>query len=317
VDVRLALIAGAQGQVFTTAQARDCGYATADIARVVRGGEWIRLRRGAFVAAGRWKAADERGRHVLLSQAVMLQLGDAVALSHQSAACRHGLDVYDTDLSKVHVTRLDAGSGRIEAGVVHHTGAIDPGECIRIDGALVMPADRAVVETMLVTSVDGAVVVGDSALFRRAATWEQLDVRSRSMPDWQGSRRMRLAVSFADAGGQSPGESLSRLLFWRGGLPAPTLQFPVELRDGSTVFTDFGWPAVPAVGEFDGKVKYGRLVRPGETPGDVVFREKRREEMVLDVGLPMRRLVWADIFEPRPTLERFARLLGVRPLYVV
>ena len=254
---------------------------------------------------------------MLLSHAVVLQLGDDVALSHQSAACRHGFALYDTDLSKVHVTRLDGGSGRIEAGVVHHEGTLDPGDCVRFGAALVVPADRAVLETMLVTSVDGAVVVGDSALFREAVTWEQLHARSLTMPQWQGSRRMRLAVSFADPGGQSPGESLSRLLFWRGGLPAPTLQLPVALSDGSTAFTDFGWPAVPAVGEFDGKVKYGRLLRPGETPGEAVFREKRREELVLEGGFPMRRLIWADIFQPRPTLDRFARLLGVRPVYFV
>jgi hypothetical protein len=167
---------------------------------------------------------------------------------------------------------------------------------------------------MLVTSLDGGVVVGDSALHLGITTWEAMEVRSRSMPYWEGSRRMRLAVSFVDGGGQSTGESLSRLLFWRGNLPAPQLQYPVRLRDG-TVFTDFGWPTVPAVGEFDGKVKYGRLLLPGETPGDAVFREKRREEQVLEEGLPMRRLVWADIFRPRPTLERFGKLLRVRPLY--
>lgn len=315
MDLRLALLAEAQGHVFTTAQARDCGYDSADIARMIRIGAWVRLRRGAFVAAEHWRDADKVQRHVVMSQAVVLQLGDDVALSHQSAACRYGFALWDVDLSYVHITRLDGGCGRIEAGVVHHVGTIDRSECVRIGAALAVPADRAVVETMLLTSVDGAVVVGDSALFRKAVSWDQLDSRSRSIPHWQGSRAMRLAVSFADEGGQSVGESLSRLLFWRGGLPAPALQFPVLLSDGSTAFTDFGWPSVPAVGEFDGKVKYGRLVRPGETPGDVVFREKRREELVLEAGFPMRRLVWAELFRPRPALERFSRLLGVRPVY--
>ncbi len=294
-----------------------CGYAKYDVARMVGTGQWVRLRRGAFVTGERWQAADAVARHLFGVHAVMLSLGDDVAVSHQSGACVHRLSLWDTDLSQVHVTRLDGGVGRIDAGVIHHTGTISRDECVHVGGLLVVPADRAVVETMLLTSLDGAVVVGDSALFQRATTWEQLEERSLSMLQWQGARRTRLAVSFAHEGGQSVGESLSRLLFWRGGLPAPQLQFEVPLADGATAFTDFGWPAVPAVGEFDGKVKYGRLLRPGEDAGDVVFREKQREEKVFDAGFPMRRLIWADIFRPRPTLERFGRLLRVRPLHLV
>lgn len=316
MDVHLRLVSEVQGHVFTTAQVRECGYDTPDIARLVKGGAWVRLRRGAFVESERWRTADDVQQHVFRVHAIVLQLGDAVAVSHQSAACLYGLQLWDTDLSHVHVTRLDGGCGRTEAGVVHHVGALDRGECVRIGPILAVDTDRAVVETMLQTSVDGGVVVGDSALFRQATTWERLEARSRSMPHWQRSRRMRLAVSFADAGGQSIGESLARLLFWRGNLPAPRLQYEVVLGDGSSVYTDFGWPSVPAVGEFDGKVKYGRLVRPGETAGDAVFREKLREERVLEAGLPMRRLIWADLFRPRPTLERFARLLGTRPVYL-
>ena len=41
---------------------------------------------------------------------------------------------------------------------------------------------------------------------------------------------------------------------------------------------DMAWPEHGVLGEFDGKVKYGRLLLPGESPGDAVFREKRRED---------------------------------------
>ena len=40
-------------------------------------------------------------------------------------------------------------------------------------------------------------------------------------------------------------------------------------------FADFGWEVERHLGEFDGKIKYGRLVRAGESPSDAVFREKK------------------------------------------
>ena len=75
--------------------------------------------------------------------------------------------------------------------------------------------------------------------------------------------------------------------------------------------TDFWWEDFRHVGEFDGKIKYGRLLKPGQDPGDVVFEEKRREDMVRELtGYGCGRLVWRDLSNPKQTGERFRRLLG-------
>jgi hypothetical protein len=58
---------------------------------------------------------------------------------------------------------------------------------------------------------------------------------------------------------------------------------------------DFGWPGLRTVGEFDGRVKYVRLLRPGQDPGDVVFEEKRREDDLRDAGLQVVRWGWDDL----------------------
>ena len=50
-------------------------------------------------------------------------------------------------------------------------------------------------------------------------------------------------------------------------------------------------------GEFDGKVKYGRLLKVGETAGDVVYREKLREDALRDLGWQMVRWTWSDLCE--------------------
>jgi len=48
---------------------------------------------------------------------------------------------------------------------------------------------------------------------------------------------------------------------------------------------DFYWDEQKTVGEFDGKIKYGRLLKPGQRIEDVVFAEKLREDAVRDLGL--------------------------------
>ncbi|MGY1671234.1 hypothetical protein [Geodermatophilus sp. SYSU D00710] len=42
-------------------------------------------------------------------------------------------------------------------------------------------------------------------------------------------------------------------------------------------------------------MKYGRLLRPGQDPGDAVFDEKRREDAIRDEGWGVVRWTWADL----------------------
>jgi hypothetical protein len=111
-----------------------------------------------------------------------------------------------------------------------------------------------------------------------------------------GSRRARAAVALADGRSGSEGESLSRVLFHRHDVPMPEPQYKVYDRDGVLVgITDFYWEDYCHVGEFDGKEKYSKYARAGETPGDSVFREKRREDAVRSQQLGMTRWTWRDL----------------------
>ena len=103
------------------------------------------------------------------------------------------------------------------------------------------------------------------------------------------------AVDFADGRSESVGESRSRVLLHRWGVGPSSLQFEVRGEGGLLVArTDFAWEEHGLLGEFDGRVKYGRLLRPGQDPGDAVFEEKRREDAVRDEGWGVTRWVWAD-----------------------
>ena len=63
------------------------------------------------------------------------------------------------------------------------------------------------------------------------------------------------------------------------------------------------------LGEFDGQVKYGRLLRPGQAPGDAVFDEKRREDALRDEGWGMIRWVWDELGRPPALVARWRRAL--------
>jgi len=121
---------------FSRAQAREVGYDDRAVTRAVRAGYWVRFRRGFYAFADEWRGADDAERHRTRSRAVLHSLGDAVALSHVSAVLAHGIAVWDVDLSRVHVTRLDGGPGRIEGDVIHHEGLCLDQELMDVDGQL-------------------------------------------------------------------------------------------------------------------------------------------------------------------------------------
>lgn len=296
---------------FTRAEARAFGYGDRDVAAAVRQGRWIRFRRGSYSLADAWSALDDVGRHRVRAHAVLRSLGPSVALSHVSGALEHGIDTWGLDLSRVHVTRLDGGAGRVEGDVVHHEGFCLDSDVHEVDGHRVLVPERCALEAASRAPADAALVLFDSLLHRQLASPEDLMRRFTLMQHWPRTRHLHLAVRMADGRAESPGESRSRYLFWAHGLPAPISQFEVYDEHGALIgIADWGWPEHRLLGEFDGRVKYGRLLEPGRDPGDVVFAEKQREDRLREAtGYAMVRLVWADLDRPRYTARRIERLM--------
>ncbi len=103
------------------------------------------------------------------------------------------------------------------------------------------------------------------------------------------------------------------MALWRAGLPPPVLQWEVRSVDGTFVGrVDFGWPEHRTVGEFDGRAKYGRLLRPGQDPGDTVFEEKLREDTLRDHRLSVARWTWSDLDRFEPVARRLRRGFSTR-----
>ena len=89
----------------------------------------------------------------------------------------------------------------------------------------------------------------------------------------------RRVAAFLDPRSESVGESFSRVRCHELGLPVPDPQFDVfDDLDLFVARTDFGWPELRTLGEFDGMSKYLRLRRKDETIEEAVIREKLRED---------------------------------------
>jgi hypothetical protein len=220
--------------------------------------------------------------------------------------------MWGVDLRRVHVTRLDGGAGRIEGDVVHHEGFAVEGDVRILRGLRVLPPERCVIEAGSRASNEAALVAFESMLHQEIASPAELMSRFEEMQHWPFVRHLHVMVRIADPRASSVGESRGNHLFWAHGIPAPECQFEIPDASGEIVgITDWAWPKLGQLGEFDGEIKYGRLVKAGQQPGDVVFAEKQREELLCRLtGMGMVRLVWSDYDRPRLTAERVKRGLN-------
>ena len=285
------------------------GYRDRDLAAARRAGVIVRVRHGAYVPRAAWAPADEIGRHRLRCQAVLLTHGNHVALSHTSGAAEHGLRLWRPDLAKVHVTRLDNMSSRQLSDVVYHADSWHPEDVYAKGEGLVLGPETCALGAASLTTVERGVPILDSLFDLDLGSEESLVAAYKKRSHWPHSQRLQLTVRFARPGAQSIGESLARNVMRVQHLPEPTLQFKVYDDDGVLIgITDFAWPELRLLGEFDGKIKYGRLRLPGESPGDAVFREKQREDLLREItSFMMIRYIWADLFDPRTMADRTFR----------
>lgn len=297
MNATLGQIIHANHGIFSRAEALDCGETDRSLADARRAGLLVRLRRGMYVPADLYAATDDSGKHVLHARAAVAAQGGEVALTGASAAAAHGFAMYQQDLSVVHLVRLDRGSARQRASTNHHIVLRDiENDLMQRDGLTCVSPARAVWEVACRSSLEAGVVTTDSALRQRPALGEALLELEDRFAYFPGSRQGRIALRLGDARSESPGESVTRVQFHRFGIPMPDLQYRVETAYGELIgISDFGWDECRHLAEFDGKVKYLTLLRPGESPSDCVVREKRREDRMRAENRGMSRFVWSMI----------------------
>lgn len=297
----LAPVAAANGGYLMRHHLLAIGFSDRTLRRAVQTGRLTRLRHGTYAVTEAHRSRNEAERHCVLVRSILDKLGSDVIASHQSAAALHGLDLHGLDLADLHVTRVDGLPGHTEAGVVFHTGQVDPEvDVVTIEGRPVMRPERAVVETASLSPIESGMVVASSFLRSGAMSKDELLEHAKTYERWRGTRTARIAIRLADGRLETVGEVRSLHMMWRHRIPFPELQHVVRSVGGVFVArTDFAWLLYRHTGEFDGLVKYGRFNPYADDPGRQITDEKIREDKVRGQLLGMSRWVWADLEERR------------------
>lgn len=305
VDPILEIICHQHG-VFLRSEAEALGYNDHAIARAVKAGRWVRVRRGAYVLGEIHARLDLAGRYDLLCRAAVRQAVTPVVLSHTSSLAQWGCPLWDAGLTEIHLTRPDRRSQRREAQIAHHKGVLADGDVAERNGLLVTSPVRAVLEYTTLADVEHSLVEIDDLLHRKLVELAALRARYAEMAQWPNTLITDLVLRLADGRSESVGETRARYLVWSQGLPPPKVNYPILDEYGREVArVDLAWPAYGLFLEFDGKVKYERLLNKGESASDVVFREKQREDMICRLtGWRCIRIVWADLYKPEVTAAR-------------
>ncbi len=294
-------------KIILTGELRRTGSSSDEIDRLVRSGAMTRIRRGAYHSGPEPAEPDIRIAHRRLIEATVAQTGPGLIVSHMSAAVVHGLPLWSSHLDRVHFIRPSDGGGTTRRLVRIHGLPLANDEIVVVDGIAVTSLARTVLDLACRLPMDQAVAIGDAALRLgvRDADFVALVERAGRRHGIGAARR---AIAFLDARAETVGESRSRVMFHANGVPQPDLQFRVSDVSGRFVArTDFAWESLRTVGEFDGRVKYQRKLRPGHDPEAELFREKRREDSVRDLRFEVVRWVNADIDRPADLLNRLHR----------
>ncbi|MGI3779869.1 MAG: hypothetical protein ACRYG2_03750 [Janthinobacterium lividum] len=289
--------------------ARDlvgAGLTHGELRSRVSDGRLQRVRRGAY-APSVGDEVDPADAHRLLLAATLAQGHPGAVVSHGSAAVLHGLPAPASALQRAHLTRGRAAGGQRRRWVQVHVSRLGAADVVVLKGRCVTSLARTVVDLACALPLRDAVAVGDAALRLGAGRAELAEVLERVGPRYRIASA-RHAIELLDARSESYGESVSRVLLIESGRAPEDLQLDVlDLTGDLAGRVDFAWPALGVIGEFDGRVKYGRKLAPGQKPEKALWLEKVREDLLRDLGWQVVRWIWADLDDPRAWFARLER----------
>jgi hypothetical protein len=297
-------------QVQMRSQLLAGGVTDAELLRMRRSGALADVRRGSYVAPDDKRLRFPESRHALLIEATLPRLGPGAVLSHVSAAVWHGLPIWQIPMEHVHVTRDLRSGGRVSGRLHLHVSPLDADDVVEVGGVAVTSLARTALDIGRTVAFEPALVVADAALALLKNSPVTLREALERAARWPGAPGAERVLTFADGRSESVGESRSRLAMKLAGVPTPVLQWEVPTA-GGLHRVDFGWPDLGTVGEFDGLVKYRRLVRPGQDPSEIVIAEKLREDDLRAERLGVVRWIWDEIDPFAAVAARLRRSFGL------
>ncbi|MGL5406313.1 MAG: hypothetical protein ACRDAX_05935 [Propionibacteriaceae bacterium] len=219
------------------------GYTDRSIARNVANGDLLRHIPGIYIV-GPSKNPDDLHRYLAQCLTPPKMLPGRWKLLH----LYHGLPVLQVP------TRLEAvvpgiGRSRQNSRIQIRSAELPESATVIIGKTTITSICRTIADISRFRSFQAGVVVADAALCQARRNQNEPLLRSNIaeqlslLHGHKGISQARRIVEFANSGGESPGESLSRIVIDRLGFPTPLLQY--EVRDDTGRFlgrSDMAWP---------------------------------------------------------------------------
>jgi len=174
--------------------------------------------------------------------------------THVTAAQLHGLPLPAAleHHERVHVGALHPAGAPIGRGVVGHRLRVPP-RLVDLEGLSVVDAVDAWCQLAPALALDDLVIAADFVLTQRGAA-ARLDLRAAAeRPGRPAGGKLLRALPETRPGSRSPGETRTRLVLVRAGIPEPELNAPILDRRGSLLgHGDLVWRRPRVVVEYEG-----------------------------------------------------------------
>ena len=230
-------IAARQAGLVTNRQLRLVGASPAAIARLVREGQLVPIRRGVLAVAG--APADDRRT----ARAAALASPDAV-VSHRSAAWLHQLITRQPNLVDLTTQRRPIKA----LGVRGHQAELSPEEITDCDGIPLTSIVRTLVDLTASLPPDWLERLVHEAVMRRMCSYEDVRRAAEARTDDGGPVMTEL---LDEIHGSTPLEARWERILRAAGMPSPITQFQIVVDDRVYVL-DFAWPDARVALEVNG-----------------------------------------------------------------
>jgi hypothetical protein len=235
--------------------------------------------------------------------AVLLSLGAGPVLSHASAARLHDLVVPRSDPRDVRVTAVD--QWRRGRGYRVARAALADEDVLPWLAFGTTSAARTLVDCAREWTLTDGVIAMDDAMQKRKVDRAEIHRAVLAGSHRVGIGRAARALGLSDGRAESALETRGRLALLAAGLPRPELQVDIHDDAGFIGRVDAWYEESAVAVEFDGRVKY-LDPRDGMSAGEVLWREKRREDRLRDTGVRVVRVADPDLGSPWP--QKAARI---------
>ena len=274
---------------------RSSDFVKRRLVQLKRGGQLVPVKAGWYLLERDLPDNKYERRRALMLARIhthALTLPDGLLVSHRSAGLLLGFPSMQ-DPGCVEVSNFrDLQFSR--TGVRVHKRPNEELESIYCNSTAVTTPRVTAVELLRILTPSSALAIADYAL-RIGCQLEDLQSINRSLSMPRGRAHADRVLALADAGAESPQESVLRHWTIAAGFPEVLTQRPVHTRI-KTYFLDMAIEELKLAIEYDGEPKYADR--------QVLVAEKRREDAIREQGWEFVRVTKEDLRDVRALVAR-------------